>query len=120
MSSKDLSHVNNCKNCNHSFTGKYCNVCGEKVYSGHDKEIKHVFEEAFHFLTHFEGKFLTTIKTIFTNPGMLSLDYCNGIRKKYFKPISLFLMIVILYLLFPLFEGLNMRLQYHQSQSLYG
>ncbi|RYY30027.1 MAG: DUF3667 domain-containing protein [Chitinophagaceae bacterium] len=120
MLSTDLSPVNTCKNCNQSFTGNYCNYCGEKVYSGHDKEIKHVFEEVFHFLTHFEGKFLTTIKTVFTKPGMLSLDYCNGIRKKYFKPISLFLMIVILYLLFPLFEGLNMQLQHHQLQSLYG
>lgn len=99
-----------CKNCGNQFAGSYCNQCGEKVYTHHDKSIGHIFEEGFHFLTHFEGSFLTTLKTVFTKPGKFSLDYCNGIRKKYFKPISLFLILVVLYLLFPRFEGLNMKL----------
>jgi hypothetical protein len=99
-----------CKNCSNHFTGSYCNQCGEKVYTHHDKSIAHIFEEGFHFLTHFEGSFLTTLKTVFTKPGKFSLDYCNGLRKKYFKPVSLFLLLVVLYLLFPRFQGLNMKL----------
>lgn len=55
-----------------------------------------------------------------TKPGKLSLDYCNGIRKKYFKPLSLFLLLVIIYLLFPFFEGLNMELKYYPKQDFYG
>jgi hypothetical protein len=97
-----------CKNCGHSFFGEYCNSCGEKVYDEKDKKMSHFFGEAFHFSTHLDGKFFTTIKTIFATPGKFSLDYCNGIRKKYFKPLSLFLLIVILYLLFPIAKGLNM------------
>lgn len=50
----------------------------------------------------------------------MSLDFCSGIRKKYFKPLSFFLMMVILYLLFPLFEGLNMKLKYYKSNKLFG
>jgi hypothetical protein len=98
-----------CKSCGNSFTGKYCNQCGEKVYTDHDKSVGHVAHEVLHFVTHFEGTFLTTIKTIFTRPGKLALDYCNGSRKKYFKPISLFLLCIVLYLLFPKFDGLNMK-----------
>jgi hypothetical protein len=98
-----------CKNCGKNFLGEYCNSCGEKVYTESNKKMSHFFEEAFHFSTHLDGKFFTTMKTIFATPGKFSLDYCNGIRKKYFKPISLFLLIVILYLLFPLAKGLNMR-----------
>jgi Protein of unknown function (DUF3667) len=79
------------------------------VYSEKDKKLTHFFGELFHFSTHLDGKFFTTFKTIFTKPGQLSLDYCNGIRKKYFKPLSLFLLIIILYLLFPLAKGLNMK-----------
>jgi hypothetical protein len=109
-----------CLNCNHSFTGNYCNNCGEKAYKDNDKSIPHLFGEAFHFLTHFEGKFFNTLKAIITRPGKLSLDYCNGIRKKYFKPLSFFLMLVILYLLFPFFEGLNMKLYYHVRHDFYG
>jgi hypothetical protein len=104
-----------CKNCGGSFLGKYCNSCGEKVYDEKDKKMSHFLGEALHFSTHLEGKFFTTIKTIFITPGKLSLDYCNGIRKKYFKPLSLFLFIVILYLLFPLAKGLNMRFNTYVS-----
>ncbi len=99
-----------CKNCGNQFTGKFCNKCGEKVYTQHDKSVVHFFEEGIHFITHFEGTFLTTLKTVFTKPGKFSLEYCNGLRKKYFKPVSLFLLLVVLYLLFPRFAGLNMKL----------
>ncbi len=109
-----------CKNCGHQFTGKYCSECGEKVYTDHDRKLSHFFEEGLHFITHFEGKFFATIKTIFSKPGKLSEDYCNGIRKKYFKPLSLFLLLVVVYLLFPVFEGLNMRLFYHLRHNIYG
>jgi hypothetical protein len=112
------SHI--CKNCNQSFTGKYCNHCGEKLFSEKDKSVWHFFEERLHFITHFEGTFFNTIKKIFAQPGQLSVDYCNGKRKTYFKPLSLFLLLVVLYLLFPVFEGLNMRLYYHTHHTLYG
>lgn len=109
-----------CKNCNNHFSGKYCNICGEKVFAEKDKSIIHLVGESFHFITHFEGTFFTTLKTIFTNPGKLSLDYCNGIRKKYFKPIPLFLLLVVLYLFFPLLDGLNMKMKYYEGEGLYG
>lgn len=109
-----------CKNCGHHFVGKFCNRCGEKVYSDHDKKLGHFFEEGLHFITHLEGKLFTTLKIIFTKPGQLSTDYCNGIRKKYFKPLSLFLLLVVLYLILPFFEGLNMRLQYYPKQNYFG
>lgn len=102
--------LHTCKNCGNIFTGKYCNSCGQKVYTEKDKNLSHLAEELFHFVTHFEGTLFTTLKTIFTRPGQLSLDYCNGIRKKYFKPLSFFLLLVFLYLLFPLFTGLNMNM----------
>lgn len=109
-----------CKNCGNHFSGKFCNACGEKVYTEKDKKVLHLFEEGFHFITHFEGKFFTTLKAVFTRPGKLSSDYCDGLRKKYFKPLSFFLMLVILYLIFPVFEGLNMKLKYHEIHGLYG
>ena len=109
-----------CKNCNHQFTGNYCNNCGEKFFTAHDKSIWHLFEETVHFITHFEGKFLTTIKAILTKPGKLSLDYCNGIQKKYYRPLSFFLVLMVIYLLFPIAKGLNMPLGYHTSSGFYG
>ena len=109
-----------CKNCGNIITGKYCSNCGEKIYTDKDKRVSHLFEEAFHFITHFDGTFFNTIKAIVTKPGKLSLDYCDGIRKKYFKPMSFFLLLVVIYLLFPVFEGLNQRLYYYTHNPIYG
>lgn len=109
-----------CKNCGAGFTGSYCNQCGEKRYTSRDKNLTHFIGESFHFLTHFEGKFFTSLKTIITKPGKLSSDFADGIRKPYFKPVSFFFLLVILYLLFPMFEGLNMQLKYYQSMEIFG
>jgi len=98
-----------CKACGHLFTGKFCNNCGEKVYGDQDKNLKHLMEDAFHFFTHFDNKFLKTVKLVLLKPGYLSHQYSGGIRKPFFKPVSLFIICVILYLLFPFFKGLNMR-----------
>ncbi len=105
-----MENISTCKNCGFHLSGKFCSNCGEKLYTEKDKTIKSIFKEVLHFLTHFDGIFLTTVKTVFTRPGKLSADYCNGTRKKYFKPVSFFFVLVILYLLFPRFQGLNMRL----------
>lgn len=100
-----------CSNCGYSFTDKYCNHCGQKLYTEKDKTVKHFFEEAVHFFTHFDGGFITTLKTVLLKPGKLSLDYCMGKRKPYYKPVSFFLLVVVIYLLFPKFAGLNMAME---------
>lgn len=109
-----------CKNCGNHFDGKYCNLCGEKVLNPHDKSFFHFLEESFHFITHFEGTFFTTVRTMFSHPGKLSLDITNGIRKKYFRPFSLFLLLVVVYLLFPYVEGLNMDMKYYPVIPIFG
>ena len=40
-----------CKTCANEFVGKYCNRCGEKVVSPHDKSIMHFLEGVFHMIT---------------------------------------------------------------------
>lgn len=102
-----------CKNCGNQFSGKYCNKCGEKFYTDHDKKLSHVFEEVFHFITHFDSKFLKTLKYFLVKPGLVSKEYCEGKRKKYYKPVSLFLVGVVIYLLFPLLQGLNISFSNH-------
>lgn len=104
-------NTNFCKSCGNSFNGRFCNICGEKIYSEKDKSIGHILHEGLHFFTHFDNKFFKTIKVIFARPGLLSITYCNGIRSKYYKPFSLFFIGVVLYLLFPFLPGLNMSFE---------
>lgn len=109
-----------CKNCGAIIDSNYCPECGQKRHTSKDNSISHLFEEVFHFITHFEGSFFTTLKTVLFHPSKLTVDYCNGIRKKYFKPVSFFLFIVVLYLIFPLFTGLNMEMKYYKTLPLGG
>ncbi len=120
MDEEKLDTINTCKNCGNKFTGRFCNICGEKVYSRKDKKVWNLISEVTHFITHFEGTIFNTLRLLFTEPGKLSEDYCNGLRKKYFKPVSFFLLLVVIYLLFPVFEGLNQKLYYHMSNPGYG
>lgn len=110
---------NTCLNCSTEVNGHYCTNCGEKIYGQKDKKIGQLIEEALHFITHFEGRFFVTLKTLFKSPGQLSFDYCRGLRIKYFKPVSLYILLVVVYLIFPAFRGFNMTLEGHLGQRFY-
>lgn len=111
-----MEETNTCKNCDVAFSGKFCNQCGEKAYHEQDKSMHHLLHEATHFITHLDGSFFKTVKALFTRPGLLSYDYVRGVRKKYFKPVSLFLICVVAYLLFPFFSGLNMKFNTYMNE----
>lgn len=106
-----------CRNCGAGFTGNYCNQCGEKVYSEHDKTLSHVFEEVVHFFTHFDSKFLKTFWLIFAKPGFVSKEFCEGKRKSYYSPVNLFLLGIFIYLLAPQIQGMNISLGNHISNN---
>ncbi|MBK9254537.1 MAG: DUF3667 domain-containing protein [Saprospiraceae bacterium] len=109
-----------CKNCNSEFEGNYCNNCGQKAFVASDKYIKNILREIFYFFTNFDNGFLHTIFTIIVKPGQLTIDYCAGKQKTFFKPISLYFLLVVIYLLFPLFSGLNQDLKYYKGNFLFG
>lgn len=109
-----------CRSCGNNFTGNYCNHCGEKKFNEKDRSVKKLLSDGLHFITHLEGSFFKTVITLFKRPGKFSLDYCAGIRKKYFKPMAFFLLLVVLYLLFPIFDGLNTTAYQHVRHSFYG
>lgn len=108
-----------CRNCGVAFAGNYCNNCGEKKFNNKDRTVWHVLKEGLHFVTHLEGTFFVTLKTILRKPGQFASDFCNGKRKSYFKPLALFLLLIVLYLMFPYFQGLNMSLKYHMQHRMH-
>src|SRR5215510_13853095 len=106
-----------CKNCGYQFHGKYCTHCGEKVYGEHDKKLSHFLEEAFHFITHFDNKIFRSFWLMLVRPGFVPKEYCEGKRKRYFSPISLFMVGVVIYLLFPLLQGMNISFANHLNNN---
>jgi hypothetical protein len=86
-----------CGNCGAQLTGSYCSQCGEKKLSAEDYSLAHLAEEALDGFTHFDTRFLRTVKLLFTKPGALSNAYFHGGRSRYTKPLSLFIIINLIF-----------------------
>ncbi len=83
----------NCKNCGTSFTGKFCNHCGQKA-SVNELTLKDVIHEMWHAVTHTDSGILRLVKDLFFRPQSVYLNYFSGQRKKYFSPVTFFLITV--------------------------
>lgn len=105
--SKKLRSEKNCLNCGHFVAGRFCSTCGQENIETKENfthQIQHVVED----ITHFDTKFLLTIKYLFTKPGYLTLEYLKGKRVSYVHPIRLFVFTSFLFfLLFSLIPNLH-------------
>lgn len=89
-----MSHGNErkekvCLNCNARVFGPYCHVCGQ-----HNIEPKETFigliVHFFNDITHFEGKFITSLKYLLFRPGFLTKEYERGRRASYMNPVRMY------------------------------
>ena len=79
----------NCLNCNAEVAGKYCQVCGQENIE--PKESVWVLATHFlHDMTHFDGKFFSTLKYLLFKPAFLSKEYLKGRRTSYLHPIRMY------------------------------
>ena len=86
-----MDHV--CRNCENSFSGVYCNHCGQK-FDVPQFTFKHIFEETLHAFTHADKSFIAFIKKLIVNPGNLAWEFIvERKRKKYFNPFTFFILI---------------------------
>ena len=79
-----------CLNCGATVIGRYCHLCGQENLE--PKET--VWHFVIHFIndvTHFDGKFFTTLKDLILRPGFLSKEYGKGRRVRYLNPIRMYL-----------------------------
>ena len=90
--------MHTCLNCGAEFSGKYCPECGQKAHV-HRLTAKALLDEILHFFTHIEHTFLKTSLHFIIKPGITSLNYVKGKRKRYQKPVSYFLIWAGFYIL---------------------
>lgn len=79
----------NCLNCGASLVGRYCHVCGQENLEPKET-VWHLVSHFFNDITHFDGKFFSTVKYLMRKPGFLSLEYMKGRRMSYLNPIRLY------------------------------
>ena len=79
----------NCLNCNAQVKGKYCHICGQENISPKES-AGHLLNHYFQDITHFDGKFFSSIKLLIFRPGFLSAKYVAGRRSSYLNPIRMY------------------------------
>jgi hypothetical protein len=71
-------------------SGNYCNNCGQP-YIAKRISLPGLLHDVFHFFTHFEKGLGYTLKQLALEPGTMQRLYIEGIRGKYQKPFSMFI-----------------------------
>ncbi len=78
-----------CLNCNAVVNGKYCSICGQENLEPQES-LWHLIVHFFNDITHFDGKFFSSLKYVFTKPGFLTGEYVRGRRTSYLNPVRFY------------------------------
>lgn len=89
-----------CVSCGHTMPDKYCGNCGEERLNPELRSIKHIIKDLITDLTSLDSKLWNTTRTLLLKPGSFDHDYHLGRRINYIKPITLFLLINVAYVMF--------------------
>jgi Protein of unknown function (DUF3667) len=81
--------ANDCLNCGVTVVGKYCHNCGQENVEPKES-VWHLLSHFFNDITHFDGKFFSTLKILLFKPGFLSKEYMNGRRAGYLNPVRMY------------------------------
>jgi hypothetical protein len=79
----------NCLNCNARVFGSYCHVCGQENTEPKETAwglVVHFFND----ITHFEGKFIASLRYLLFKPGFLTAEYLRGRRASYMNPVRMY------------------------------
>lgn len=78
-----------CLNCGTIVQGRFCQACGQENVEPKET-FWAMFSHFFNDITHFDGKFFTTLKDLLFKPGFLSAEYMKGKRMSYLNPIRMY------------------------------
>ena len=83
-----------CGNCNAPLTGPYCAQCGQHAHES-ARSLGALFHDAWHVITHVDGRFWSTLWLLLTRPGQLTLEFFADRRARYLPPVRLYLVVSI-------------------------
>ena len=87
-----------CLNCNAEVYDRFCGVCGQENIEPQES-VFHLFKHFFEDITHFDGKFFTSVKYLLTKPGHLTREYEAGRRLSYLNPVRFYIFTSFLFFL---------------------
>jgi len=83
-----------CANCDAPLTGPYCAQCGQHAHES-ARSLSVVLHDGWHLMTHIDGRFWSTIRTLLWKPGQLTVDYLADRRARYVSPLRLYFVLSI-------------------------
>lgn len=90
MSQLPARKEKNCLNCGTHVIGRFCHNCGQENLEPKET-VWHLVSHFFKDVTHFDGKFFTSLKDLLLRPGFLSREYITGRRASYLNPVRMYL-----------------------------
>ncbi|MEO7530809.1 MAG: DUF3667 domain-containing protein, partial [Sediminibacterium sp.] len=78
-----------CLNCGAVVHGRFCQICGQENIEPKES-FWHLVTHFMYDVTHFDGKFFSTLKYLLFKPGFLSHEYLRGRRASYLHPIRMY------------------------------
>ena len=78
-----------CLNCHADLHGRYCHECGQENLEPKET-FWHLLTHFAYDVTHFDGKFFSSLKLLLFRPGFLSREYGAGRRAAYLNPIRMY------------------------------
>lgn len=96
----------NCLNCGAFVQGRFCQNCGQENIEPKETflgMVQHFFED----ITHYDGKFFSTLRTLLFRPGFLSKEYVNGRRMRYLHPVRMYVFTSTVFFIFFFSLGFN-------------
>lgn len=99
MSHSKERKQNDCLNCGAVVYGRYCHMCGQENTEPKES-FWHLVTHFVYDITHFDGKFFSSVKYLLLKPGFLSKEYIIGRRARYLNPIKMHVFISAFFFLF--------------------
>jgi hypothetical protein len=111
-----------CPECGELIPERFCTHCGEKRVEARDYSLRHFLAEALNVIANLESPIPRSFLALLCKPGLLTTEYLAGRRKRYLKPLQLFVLCnVIFFFAQPLtgFHTLTTPLSIHLNAMPY-
>ncbi len=87
-----------CLNCGAELQGPFCSRCGQRDIPPY-ATIRELTHDAWHELSHWDGRYAQTFLLLLRRPGALTLASLEGRRRRYVTPLRVYLTASLVYFL---------------------
>lgn len=96
-----------CPECGEPIDERFCTRCGEKRVEARDYSLRHYLAEALNVFADLESPIPRSFFALLFRPGLLTSEYLAGRRKRYLKPLQLFVLCSLIFFFVQPLTGIN-------------